>query len=139
MAIYDETSAQDAAKMAGLSCLMMGANGALLLLMSITDPDPDLGVVAILGGFSALMGALAFRIRAGFAAWVPIGFGLFIVCFLINMGVSYIAWQIGDAYIPFSGSLIVIQWLVPLFCLALSASGLRGWWWMRKNGGVMRF
>ncbi|AGT07523.1 hypothetical protein [Paracoccus aminophilus] len=82
---------------------------------------------------AALLVFIAFRLRAGRAAWVPLAF-LAILSFLaVELFTSFHLLQIVEPSRAFD-LFILAKWVVPLFCLVLAFSGLRGWLWLRRNG-----
>jgi len=138
IASQDEASAREAVKMAGLPILVLGGNGFLFSLLLLTATPPNPAGAAISALIAILLVVLAFRIRAGRAAWVPLSFLLFCLFIGANAVSAYLAWAISGGP-GLTGAQIVMGWIVPLICLILSLAGLRGWIWLRANGAERRF
>ena len=122
----DETSAKEAVKMAGLPILIMGANAALLTLISLVKPGSDLTTTTISAAVALSLIILAFRIRAGNAAWMPIACILFIVFTATSAVSSYFIWKITGAN-HITGTQVVMSWVVPAICVVFTLAGFKGW------------
>ncbi|WP_338550326.1 hypothetical protein [Roseovarius phycicola] len=134
----DESSAKEAVKMAGLPILIMGANVALLTLVSLVQPVPNLAFAGVTAFIALLLFVLAFRIRAGHASRVPVAVFLFVAFFVGNAVFSYWAWKVlgsGQS----TGAGLVMGWIVPTICMILVVAGLRGWIWLKANKAVTTF
>lgn len=125
--VDDESSARDAVRMAGLPVLIMAATEGLRALTQVIDGDQ--GAMWVSAGFAALLTVVAFRLRSGHAAWVPLVFLLFAVMTGFRLMQLVEGWN---------AAVIVIQlltgWIIPLLCALLMIGGLRGWLWMRAHG-----
>ncbi|MDT0683453.1 hypothetical protein RM543_12220 [Roseicyclus sp. F158] len=138
ISLEDRASARNAVRMSGLPVLLMGANAALLALVSSVRPFPDMAVVSSAAAIAALLVLMAFRIRAGHAAWIPFASMLFIAFLGVSLFSSYIGWQVAGGN-PTTGAQILLGWIIPAICLILMVSGLRGWFWMRQNTEKLSF
>lgn len=131
--VHDEPSARDAVRMSGLPVLIIGANAALFALLA-SDSAQIMSSSAI--AFSLIL--LAFRIRAGHAAWVPFALLLFIAFLLSNTVLSYLGWHMaGRTQVGIAQA--ILSWIIPTICLALAISGWRGWRWLKMNGCGVSF
>ncbi|MEX3016088.1 hypothetical protein [Gymnodinialimonas hymeniacidonis] len=128
---HDEDSALEAVRMAGLPLLLMGFNllGLAILFLSLV-PTFGPAILGLLGTAIACI-IIAFRLREGHAAWVPIVALLFGAYIIVNVAFTWLGATIAAA--P-SGALIATQWIIPLICLILVSAGIRGWLWLRSNG-----
>lgn len=138
MPVADEAGARDAVRMSGLPVLLMGANAALLALVASAQPVPDPVVIASSATIAALLILLAFRIRAGHAAWIPFALMLFAAFSGANLLFSYIGWRVAGKT-PAASAQLLLGWVVPALCLILVAGGFRGWLWMRANKARLSF
>ena len=129
----DEASARDAVKMAGLPILIVGINALLLALMTAANPVGDMTTAGISAALACLMFVLAFRIRAGHAAWVPVAAVLFVLFVGFNALSGYIAWKTTGGG-QTTGAQIVLGWIVPMICMVFTVAGLKGWLWLRTHG-----
>ncbi|WP_316015998.1 hypothetical protein [Roseobacter sp. HKCCA0434] len=134
----DEESAMEAIKMAGLPILVIGANAALLALNSIAEQTSNYIVAKLSALIAVLLFILAFRVRSGHAAWVPFALILFVGFLVTNISATYMNAMTYGAFSSFNGY-ILLGWIVPLICLLLAFSGLKGWLWMRANGMKISF
>ena len=136
--VIDEASARDAIRMSGLPILLMGANAALLALVTSVQPFPDTVMIASAVAIAFSLILLAFRIRAGHAAWIPFALILFAAFLGVNLFSSYIGWQVAGQNTTVSGQ-ILLGWIVPTICLILMVGGFRGWLWMRASKARLSF
>ena len=134
----DEDSAKEAVKMAGLPALVMGANAALASLIALFQTTPNLTIVAWSAIIALLLIILAFRIRAGRSAWLPLVLVLFSAFLVASAFSSYIVWSVAREE-PTSGGQIITGWIVPLICMVLVVAGFKGWLWLRTNGAKRNF
>lgn len=125
ISVQDESKARYAVQMAGLPVLALGANAAVLAL-SLAVNSAVMPMAAHAFALLALVLVfIAFRLRAGRALWVPLAF-LAILSFLgLELFSSFQLLQIVEPSRAFD-LLVLAKWVVPLFCLALAFSGLRG-------------
>ncbi len=146
--IRDETAARYAAKLSGLPVFLLGLTYGLIglvvmgglmtgtvtpaedpvsqmpdgirdwLLAQKIDPFEALkwffGVYFVLG---ALLVWWGLKIRAGAIAIIPLA------------ALVYLVWT----GITVFYSAHWVQWIMPIPWVILSISGLRGWWWLRRN------
>ncbi len=132
--VKDQASAAEAVRMAGLPSLIMGANAVLLGLMEIVQQAPNTFIAAWFGFSGLLLVVISFRIRAGHGAWIPFVFVLFLAFFGAMTSAAARQWSELKAA-PVLQTKLVTDWIVLLFCLALTVSGIMGWNWLRRNGG----
>lgn len=136
--VRDEASARQAVRMAGLPVLVMGWNAALLALVAAVQPAPDVTLLASSAAVACLLILLAFRIRAGHAAWVPVAMILFLAFLAATAGLSVIGGYLADG----SGASTLqtlAGWIIPVLCLVLAVGGWRGWRWLRQHGRALSF
>jgi hypothetical protein len=120
--IKDRDSVIDAVKMAGLPVFLLGATGVLTVLLSVADvlqANPTIEQVlalALAAATGVLLVALGLAIRRGRPSLVVLA-----------------------AVITFTNAAATL-WLAPwwasvfqVLMVLLMLSGLRGWWWLRKN------
>ena len=129
--VHDEASARAAIKMAGLPLLLVGILLALVQLMHLAAPQDRVDWIILILCVSMIL--MAFRLRAGGTALAPLAACLGLLSFALQ-AVSVCAGLLaaefdGVAFVAGMAALIV-----PLFAAALAVGGLRGWWWMRRNG-----
>lgn len=134
----DEDSAKEAVKMAGLPALVMGANAALVSLTTLFQATPNLTIVAWCATIALLLIILAFRIRAGNSAWLPLVLVLFSAFLGASAFSSYIGWT-AAGHEPISAAQIITGWIVPLICMVLVLAGFKGWLWLKTNGSKRTF
>ena len=134
----DENSAKEAVKMAGLPALVMGVNAALASLIALFQATPNLTIVAWSAIIALLLIILAFRIRAGKSAWLPLVLVLFSAFLVASAFSSYIVWTVAGKE-PISAAQIITGWIVPLICMVLVVAGFKGWLWLRTNGSKQTF
>ena len=134
----DEDSGKEAVKMAGLPALVMGANAALASLIALFQTTPNLTIVAWSAIIALLLIILAFRIRAGRSAWLPLVLVLFSAFLVASAFSSYIVWTVAGKE-PISAAQIITGWIVPLICMVLVVAGFKGWLWLRTNGAKRNF
>ena len=134
----DEDSAKEVVKMAGLPALVMGANAALASLVALFQTTPNLTIVAWSAIIALLLIILAFRIRAGRSAWLPLVLVLFSAFLVASAFSSYIVWTVAGKE-PISAAQIITGWIVPLICMVLVVAGFKGWLWLRTNGAKRNF
>lgn len=118
--------------MSGLPVLMMGANAALLALIALVQLLPNMTVIASSAAMAVLLILLAFRIRAGHAAWLPFVLVLYGAFMIAGVHSSRAGWPL-SGQTPVSDVLLLLNWVVPIICSVLMIGGLRGWLWMRSN------
>lgn len=138
ISVTDEDSARDAVRMSGLPILVMGANAALLALLIAVRPLPDTGMIASAAVIATLLILLAFRIRAGHAAWIPFVLILFVAFLAASQFSAYIGWRLAGET-PTASAHILLSWIVPAICTILMINGFQGWLWMRANGKKRSF
>ena len=132
--VRDEVSARHAVRLSGLPVLLMGANAALLALITFARPSPNLVLLASSTSIALLLILLVFRIRGGHDAWIPFTLVLYAAFMGAHGFWSYFVWRllgrtlVGDAY----GVVIFI-------CLLLMVSGFRGWRWLRSRNVSVSF
>lgn len=131
--IRDEGKARYAVRMAGLPLLVLGANAAVLGLdLAVKAPEMPMAV-PVFAVIAVVLVLVAFRMRAGRAAWVPLAL-LAILSFLaVELFSSLHLLRMLEPSQSFD-MILLAKWVVPLFCLALAFSGFRGWLWLRRNG-----
>lgn len=132
ISVQDEASARDAVRMSGLPVLLMGANAALFALVTSVRPvsNPILLVSSVAIAF--LLVLLAFRIRAGHAAWIPFVLILFAAFLGVSGFSSYSLWRLAGKT-QTSGAHLVLSWIIPIICLVLVIGGFRGWRWLKSR------
>lgn len=124
--------------MSGLPVLVMGANGALLALVASVQPEPNPFLITSSAGIALLLILLAFRIRAGHAAWIPFVLTLFFAFMAASFTLSYLEWTLaGQTQI--GGAQVALRWVVPIICLILVVGGFRGWRWLKSHGEKVSF
>ena len=114
--VTDAATAREAVRMAGLPVLLIGASFGLSALSGVMAPDPQYLSAAALATAAAVLVVIAFAIRAGRAALVPVA-----VTFCTVVLVARIA------LLPTALA------IVPILALLLCISGLRGWLWLRRH------
>lgn len=124
--------------MSGLPVLLMGANSALFSLIGSMQLLPNMTVIASSATIAVLLILLAFRIRAGHAAWLPFVLVLFGAFMIASVFSSWAGWQLAGQT-PVSSVLLLLHWVVPIICSVLMIGGLRGWLWMRSNKAKVSF
>jgi hypothetical protein len=120
--VVDAQGAQQAVRMAGLPVFLIGlltvlfAGVTLLTVMAsgLTISRPLPVALPMLVGLALVVIGLA--LRAGRAALVPVA----ALLTLANAGLS---------------ALLLPLWVLPVQAMMalVAVSGLRGWWWLRKN------
>lgn len=136
--VRDDASARDAARMAGLPVLVVGANAALFALMEAVQPAPYAPFLALAAATACILILIAFRIRAGHAAWIPFALILFLVFLTANSLLTYLEWELVGRTQAATG-LAMLSWIIPVICLILILGGLRGWRWLRAHNSKMSF
>jgi uncharacterized membrane protein len=136
--VHDDASARDAVRMSGLPVLFMGANAAVFALMEAVQPAPSTSLLASSLAISCILILLAFRIRAGHAAWMPLVVILFVVFLAASAFLTYLGWHLtGRAQ---AGAIqAVFSWIIPIICLVLVVGGVRGWRWLNSHEGKLSF
>ena len=114
-------------RLSGLPTLLMGAN---LLLLALVGTPWHGGAVA---GVGVVLFALAFRIRAGHAAWPPVVLALYLLFLLASGFGAFLGWTV-HARAGLHAVQIAASFVVPLICAVLAVNGLVGWRWLRANG-----
>ena len=122
--------------MAGLPVFLLGLwmaagqFGRFAMTLGGSNSDPLLLPIVLI--------ALAFRLRAGGTALAPLATGLGLAVFALQaayVGMALHAVGYGTVAIA-----IGLAWLiVPVFAVALSLGGLRGWLWLRRHGVAREF
>lgn len=131
ISVHDETSARDAVRMAGLPILLLGVNAIITFVMAGANAAPSL-VAWITGAVGVLLIVMAFRIRSGHAAWIPVAFLLYGTFFAATLVNAAMALQSGDAG-RMNGAALLINWVIPILCLIFTIGGLRGWRWLMNH------
>ena len=135
--VEDAASARQAVRMAGLPVLIMAVNALLVALSALAQVTPEFRMAAGAGTVAVVLAIIAFRMRAGHAGLVPVMAILFVVFALSHMLLSVL----GQGVIQgprFPIAALALTWIIPVFSAALALSGLRGWLWMRRNGGLSK-
>ncbi|WP_322890478.1 MULTISPECIES: hypothetical protein [unclassified Yoonia] len=81
----DEKSAKEAAKMAGLPVLLLGANALILALSGLVNQSASMTVAGSYLTMALCLSFIAFRIRAGHAGWIPLAGLLFLVFIAVSV------------------------------------------------------
>lgn len=136
--VTDKASATAAVRMAGLPVLIMGGNAALLALIAAVQPVPDTVLIASAAALAAVLVLIAFRLRGGHAAWIPITFLLFVAFLALHLFLAYSGWLMTGTTLEVRVQ-IFFGWIVPVICLILMVSGFSGRQWLRKNGEKLSF
>lgn len=124
--------------MGGLPALVMGANAALTSLTALFQATPNLTLVAWCAFIALLLFILAFRIRAGKSAWLPMVLILFMAFLVGNAFFLYHTFAAAGNK-PIIALQIIMGWIVPLICMILVIAGFRGWLWLKTNGSKLIF
>ncbi|MFG5382942.1 hypothetical protein [Yoonia sp. R2-816] len=135
--VEDAASARQAVRMAGQPVLIMAVNALLVALSALVQVTPEFRVAAVAGTVAVGLAVIAFRMHAGNAGLVPIMVVLFVVFALLNMVLSVLGHSMTRGP-QFPIAALALTWIVPVFAGALALSGLRGWLWMRRNGGLSK-
>lgn len=130
--VVDGPSALEAVRMGGLPVLLVGGNVLLGAVLEAVRPDPSPLVVAGCAVVAVLLVAVAFRIRSGHAAWLPVVAILVVAWFVLRLLLAFAAWQ-AVAGLAILRVKVVTDLIVPVLCLVLLVGGLRGWWWLRRR------
>lgn len=138
ISVKDEAGAKEAVRMSGLPVLLLGANAALLALILSVQTLPDMITIASAAIIAVLLVLLAFRMRAGHAAWIPFAIILFVAFFGASLFSSYIGWRVAGETSTASVQ-ILLGWIIPVICSILMVGGFRGWRWMRGNKARLTF
>lgn len=136
--VHDEASARDAVRMSGLPVLIMGANAALFALVEAVQPAPYAALLASSVAIACILILLAFRIRAGHAAWIPFALVLFVVFLAANAFLAYLGWHLAGRTLA-GTSQVILSWIVPVICLVLILGGFRGWRWLKLHKSKLSF
>jgi hypothetical protein len=122
--IDDDASARFAVRMAGLPVLLIAANtllAALILAVTLATLEAAIGpctqiTLGLLVAAGLALGVIAFALRAGRTALVPLATAISAAAFVVQAMVSPL-WLL----------------IVPGLALLVSLSGLRGWSWLRRH------
>lgn len=133
-AIDDSESASEAVRMSGLPILIMGgAEGLHALIQSVPEyGDPRAMWVAIAS--ATVLIVVAFRLRGGHAAWVPL-----VVLMFAMAAVTRLTQLVGGGAAASIPSQQLTGWIIPVLCALLMIGGLRGWLWMHAHGARRSF
>ena len=116
--VKDRASAENAVRMAGLPVLLIGASFFMPALLLLTTPNA-VGVptrAIALGASGIVIIVIAFLIRGGRAALVPVATAIAVPVLLFEISLRPTLFT-----------------AVPFMALLLSISGLRGWLWLHRN------
>ena len=136
--VHDDASARDAVRMSGLPVLFMGANAAVVALMEAVQPAPSTSLLASSVAISCILIFLAFRIRAGHAAWIPLVVILFVAFMATSAVLTFLGWHL-EGRTQAGAIQAVFSWIIPIICLVLVIGGVRGWRWIISHGGKQSF
>ncbi|WP_159082318.1 hypothetical protein [Paragemmobacter aquarius] len=130
--VVDGPTAIYAVRMAGLPVLLVGASAALRAVLEAVRPDRSVGFLAACVVAAVVLVAVAFRMRAGRAAWVPFAAVAVVAWFLLCLLAAFATWQSAPDVVLVRIT-IFTDLIVPVLCMVLLTGGLRGWWWLRRR------
>ena len=130
--VRDHASAKEAVRMSGLPALVMGGNAFVMAAIVAAQAVPNLPLAAAMAAVGVGLIGLAFRIRAGHGAWLPLVFFLFLLFAGATTYVSAAQWMVSPQPVVF-GLKLVSSAVIQLFCIAMVGAGMTGWAWLRAK------
>jgi len=138
MPVFDENTAYDAAKMGGFPLAIMGLHFALLAWLLSDFDSYESSHSSVLYAASLFFFVVSFRIRSGNFLLLPLFVTLCLIILILHVTALFLG-SISQFGLLGGTAVFIALGILPFIFLTLSISGMRGWFWLRKNGYKMRW